>query len=61
MREIIIEKQDKVKTIMLLENGILIEKYEENEDYKRLEGNIYIRKSTKYFTRYASSFYRYWT
>ncbi len=43
MKEIIInvDKQQN-KTIMLVENGNLIERYLENEDTKRLEGNIYL-------------------
>lgn len=45
MKEIIInvDKQDN-KTIMLVENGKLIERYEENGTIKRLEGNIYLGK-----------------
>ena len=45
MQEIVInvnENNDKV--IALVENGKLIEKYEELNDQKRLEGNIYIGK-----------------
>ncbi len=45
MKEIIINKDDrKNKIIMLVENGKLIEKYQENDEIKRLEGNIYIGK-----------------
>lgn len=45
MKEIIInvDKQND-KTIMLVENGKLIEKYQENNKIKRLEGNIYLGK-----------------
>ena len=42
MVELLINKQENVKTIMLVENGILVEKHEEHEHQKRLEGNIYI-------------------
>jgi len=43
MKEIIINKcEDGTKLIALLENGVLIEKYEETESKKRSEGNIYI-------------------
>lgn len=42
MTEIIIQTNRKGKQIALIENGKLIEYYEENEDYKRREGNIYI-------------------
>ena len=45
MKEIIInEDKNETKTIMLVENGILIERYIENEETKRLEGNIYLGK-----------------
>lgn len=44
MKEIIINKAEDKKTIMLLENGILLEKYEDNQEKERLEGNIYIGK-----------------
>lgn len=45
MQELIIN-QDKEnnKIVALVENGKLIEKYEEREDQKRLEGNIYLGK-----------------
>ncbi len=56
MREIIINKhEDNSKHIFLLENGVLLEQYEERENCKRLEGNIYLRKSAEYITRNASS------
>lgn len=43
MKEIIINKsEDGTKLIALLENGNLIEKYEETESKQRSEGNIYI-------------------
>lgn len=44
MLELLINKQDNLKTIMLVENGILVEKHEEHENQRRLEGNIYIGK-----------------
>lgn len=45
MREIIINKnKEGTKQIMLLENGEIVEKYEERENKERLEGNIYIGK-----------------
>ena len=44
MKEIIINKMDNGKRIMLLENGVLIEKYEEIKDKKKIEGNIYVGK-----------------
>lgn len=44
MKEIIINKKENAKQILLLEDGNLIEKYEENEQISRTEGNIYIGK-----------------
>ncbi|NLC88026.1 MAG: Rne/Rng family ribonuclease [Clostridiaceae bacterium] len=41
---IVIQKQDKSKQICLAENGILKEYYEEIENKKCLEGNVYIGK-----------------
>lgn len=42
MLELLIDKKENVKTIMLVENGILLEKHEEHENQRRLEGNIYL-------------------
>lgn len=44
MLEIIINKSENKKSIMLVENGILVEKHEEHESHQRLEGNIYCGK-----------------
>lgn len=44
MKEIIINKEENRTILTLVENGILIEKYEENDEQIRLEGNIYIGK-----------------
>ena len=44
MLELLINKQKDLKTIMLVENGILVEKHDEHENQKRLEGNIYVGK-----------------
>lgn len=45
MKEIVINvDNNKNKTVMLVENGNLIERYEENSAIKRLEGNIYLGK-----------------
>ena len=41
MLELIINKEPNKKSIMLLENGNLVEKHEEHENHQRLEGNIY--------------------
>ncbi len=42
MTEIIIQIRNNGKQIALVENGKLIEYYEEDKEYKRREGNIYI-------------------
>ena len=61
MNEIIVyENEQKNKNIILLESGKIVESYVEDESKERLEGNIYIRKSSKNTTRNASSFCRYW-
>ena len=45
MQEIIINKdKQNIKTIAIVENGILIEQYIEKEDKQRLEGNVYLGK-----------------
>ena len=44
MKELIIIKKQREQEISYLENGILEEYYRENEDKKRLEGNIYAGK-----------------
>lgn len=44
MKEIIINQKENTKQILLLEDGNLIEKYEENKSIQRIEGNIYIGK-----------------
>ena len=44
MLELIINKEKTKKSIMLVENGILVEKHEEHENHQRLEGNIYCGK-----------------
>ena len=43
MQEVIISQdKQKNKIVALVENGKLVEKYEEKADQKRLEGNIYL-------------------
>lgn len=42
MTEIIIQTNNNEKQIALIENGKLIEYYEEDKEYRRREGNIYI-------------------
>ena len=44
MLELLINKEKNLKTIMLVENGILVEKHDEHEHQRRLEGNIYLGK-----------------
>ena len=42
MLEIIVNKQKDIKTIALLENGNLVEQYDEKDNSNRNEGNIFI-------------------
>jgi len=45
MQEIIINKdKDNMKTVAIIEEGRMLEHYQEKEDQNRLEGNIYIGK-----------------
>ena len=44
MKEIFINKNKDIAQIVLVENGNLIEKYEESDKKKRLEGKIYLGK-----------------
>ena len=45
MREILVNVDEQNnKTIVVVENGKLIEKYQENYGEERLEGNIYLGK-----------------
>lgn len=57
MLELIINKQKNLKTIMLVENGILVEKHEEHENQQRLEGNIYKGKVVNVLKGMRISFY----
>lgn len=56
MLEIIINKEPDKKSIMLVENGILVEKHEEHQDRQRLEGNIYCGKVQNVLTGMQSAF-----
>ena len=40
MKEILINKKEDTKQILLLEDGNLVDKYEENKNIQRIEGNI---------------------
>ena len=44
MQEIFIKQEDIKKIVAVVENGKLVEKYEEKEEQERLEGNIYLGK-----------------
>ncbi len=46
MKEIIVNTTEEKNTIAVVEDGILLEKYEEYDDLERLEGNIYLGKIT---------------
>ena len=42
MQELLVNTNNEKTNILLVENGKLIEKYEEQPEQERLEGNIYI-------------------
>ena len=44
MKEILISKAEEKTIIIMTENGNVVEKYEETEEQKRLEGGIYLGK-----------------
>ncbi len=44
MKELIVSVEDEIENILLIEDGILVEKYEDSKFKRRLEGNIYIGK-----------------
>ena len=46
MKEIIVNHAEEKSTIVVVEDGNLVEKYEESSDLERLEGNIYLGKVT---------------
>ena len=46
MKELVINYAKEKSTIIVVEDGNLIEKYEEDEYTQRLEGNIYLGKVT---------------
>ena len=46
MKEIIVNNSEEKKTIVLVEDGSILEKYEEYDELQRLEGNIYLGKVT---------------
>ena len=56
MKELIVTVQDEVENILLVENGILTEKYVDSKYKKRLEGNIYIGKVQNIFPGLQAAF-----
>ena len=56
MLEIIINKEENKKSIMLVENGNLVEKHEEHQDRQRIEGNIYCGKVANILEGMRSAF-----
>ena len=55
MNEIIVyEDREKNKNIYYIENGEIVENYKESKNEPRIEGNIYVRKSSKNIARNAS-------
>ena len=56
MKELIVSVQNEVENILLLEDGILTEKYVDSKYKKRLEGNIYIGKVQNIFPGLQAAF-----
>ena len=56
MKELIIYNSNNKKHIALIENEELVEKYEEDENNKSIEGNIYIGKVQNVITGLQSAF-----
>ncbi len=56
MKELIIFNENDKKIICLLEDEELVEKYEENESDKSIEGNIYVGKVQNVITGLQSAF-----
>lgn len=56
MKELIICNSNDIKIICLIEDGELVEKYEEDEENKSIEGNIYIGKVQNVLTGLQSAF-----
>lgn len=56
MKELIVFKQDNKRIIALIEDGELVEKYQEDESDKSIEGNIYVGKVQNIITGLQSAF-----
>ena len=56
MKELIVFNSNNKKVIALLENEELVEKYEEDEKNKSIEGNIYVGKVQNVLTGLQSAF-----
>ena len=56
MKELIIFKANEKRVIALVENEELVEKYEEDENNKSIEGNIYVGKVQNVLTGLQSAF-----
>lgn len=56
MKELIVYNNNDKKNIMLVQDGILIERHDENEKFKTIEGNIYIGKVQNVFQGMQAAF-----
>ena len=56
MKELIIFKENEKKVLALLEDEELVEKYEENDNDKSIEGNIYVGKVQNVISGLQSAF-----
>lgn len=56
MYNILIDKSNNITTVAVVENGELVELYQEKENEKRLEGNIYVGKVKNIISGMQSAF-----
>ena len=59
MRELLINHSDNKNLIYLIEEGRIVEYYEEGNEHKNLDGNIYIGKVKNIVPRFRSCFYKF--
>ena len=59
MRELFINHSDNKNLIYLIEEGRIVEYYEEGNEHKNLDGNIYIGKVQNIVPRFRSCFYKF--
>ena len=57
MKELVVLNKDNTKKVIcLIEDGVLVERYQEDEENKSIEGNIYVGKVQNILTGLQSAF-----